>query len=134
MSGVDEPEDSSFFHSVNAKEPNQIYKIPISIWYNEESLDHWSRVRFIRYRGLFRIIHTDFSGLLLLDEKLQVIFSMPRSPEMIAENSVYGFHFDGENIMIWKVPEDEYTRHDRNHDYYTDISWVSEVMTIMSPF
>ncbi len=138
MSGTHNPSEESFFYSVDTKEPERLYKVPISIWFDKDSFDFWCRIKFIRYRNMLRIIISDFSGIRVFDEKLNTIFSMPLSLEMIASNDVYGYHFDGESIMIWKISsmnEESSTPPPGGwEDKYHDISRVSDVMSIMNLF
>ncbi len=134
VSGTDNPSQKSYLLSLHAKEPAQVYKTPVAIWFDGDSYDFWCRMKFISYRGLLRIIFSDYSGIYLFDEKLQAIFSMPTSPEMVASNDVFGYHFDGESIMIWKMSKMNSLNGASRCDKYHDISRVSEVMSIMTPF
>jgi hypothetical protein len=137
MSGTDNPSQETFFYYVDTKEPGRLYKVPISIWYNGDSDDFWCRIKYIRYRDMLRIIISDFSGIRLFDEKLNHIFTMELTLEMIESNDVYGYHFDGENILIWKVSsmvELSSSPHGETKDKYHDISRVKDVTTIMNPF
>lgn len=139
-SGTKDPSEETYLYSVDTREPERLYKAPISIWHtvNGDSFDFWCRIKYIRYRDMLRIIITDFAGIRVFDEKLNTIFSLPLSLEMIASNDVYGYHFDGESIMIWKISsmiEEPSTIPPGGwKDVYHDISRVRDVMTIMNPF
>lgn len=133
LSGTDNPSDESYFYSVDAKEPDRLYKTPVSIWLNKDAFDYWSRINYIRKNNVLRVIISDYSGIRVFDEKLNIIFSLPISSEMIETNDVYGYHYDNVNILIWKMSdtfEDEYG----NRADYNQFSQVSKITTIMSPF
>ncbi len=132
-SGTNNPSQETFFYALDTNEPDRLYKVPISIWFNGNAFDFWYRIKFIRYRDMLRIIISDFSGVRLFDEKLNTIFSMPLTLEMISTNDVYGYHYDGENIMIWKMST-ILPPTGVKQDEYHDISRVKDVMTIMNPF
>jgi hypothetical protein len=97
------------FMSMNLRNPTIMYRTPIFIWNLDDAPVHpssdWCNDDYFIFDGMIYYVISDFAGLRVYNQTLDIIFELPITPEMKRYNDVYGFHVDmeGRRLVSWIV-------------------------------
>ncbi len=98
-------------YSINVQNPDVFYKKTIDID-KASGMDYWFIQKIFKIDGVIRIIQSDYGGIQLMDERLNTIFHVPRTQEMIEKNAVYGFYITTSQIIYWVIDDFVMSEHE----------------------
>ncbi len=114
---------SATIYTIDARYPDTFYSKSIDIWHDivindagEVVKDTWFQQKIFSIDDMIRIVQTNFGGLFIMDERLNTILHVPRTPEMMEKNAVYGFAITESHIIYWMIDDSEIENYKRRID------------------